>query len=100
MRENQMVFIFNVTTKESTRDEFISAFEMMKAVPGFQSISLFQEQSNPNKFTCVEFWDNKKSHAQHVKEISDDVRKAWLSLLEEVSPMQFYERIKELSLKR
>lgn len=91
-----MVFIFNVTTKESTRDEFINSFEIMKAVPGFQSISLFQEQSNSNKFTCVEFWDNKESHAQHVKEVSDDVRKAWLSLLEEVSPGQFYEKITEI----
>lgn len=91
-----MIFIFNITTKESTRNEFINSFEMMKTVPGFQSISLFQEQSNPNKFTCVEFWDNNESHAQHVKEVSDEARKAWLNLLEEVSSGHFYEKIAEI----
>ena len=91
-----MTFIFNVITKESTRDEFIKSFEVMKTVPGFQSISLFQDEANHNKFTCVEHWDNKESHAQHVKEISDEVRDAWLSLLEEISPGQFYEKIAEI----
>lgn len=96
MRENHRVFIFNVITKESKRDEFIKSFEMMKEVLGFQGISLFQDQSNRNKFTCVELWDHKESHAQHVKEVSDEVRESWLSLPEEVTLGQFYEKIAEI----
>lgn len=91
-----MVFIFNVITKDSTRDEFISSFEMMKTVTGFQSISLYQDQSNRNKFTCIEFWDNKESHTQHVKEVSAEIRDAWLSLIEEVSPGQFFNKVAEI----
>ncbi|KTC71698.1 Antibiotic biosynthesis monooxygenase [Legionella birminghamensis] len=91
-----MVFMFTVVTKESTREEFIHSFEMMKSVPGFQSIALYQDLSNKNRFTCVEYWDSHESHTQHVKEIPDEVRDQWLSLLDEISPGQFYEKITEV----
>jgi heme-degrading monooxygenase HmoA len=87
-----------VVTKESTREEFIASFEMMKTVPGFQGISLYQDQADKNKFTCVELWDNKESHTQHVKEISDEVRDAWLSLLDGMPQGAFYQKVKEINL--
>ncbi|MCW8449815.1 putative quinol monooxygenase [Legionella quinlivanii] len=93
-----MVFIFTVVTKEHARDEFINSFEMMKSVPGFQSIELYQDTSNINKFTCVEYWDSHESHAQHVKEIPDEIRDQWLDLLEELPQGQFCKKIKEISI--
>ena len=68
----------------------------MKTVPGFQSILLFQDELHKNKFICVEFWDNKENHTQYVKEVPAKMREAWLNLVEEVSPGQFYEKITEI----
>ncbi|MCE3043582.1 antibiotic biosynthesis monooxygenase [Legionella sp. 16cNR16C] len=93
-----MVFIFTVTTKDYARDEFIESFEMMKSVPGFQSIELYQDCSNINKFTCVEYWDSHESHAQHVKEIPDEIRDQWLDLLEELPQGQFCKKITEITI--
>ncbi|PIQ43975.1 MAG: hypothetical protein COV52_03905 [Gammaproteobacteria bacterium CG11_big_fil_rev_8_21_14_0_20_46_22] len=76
-----MVFIFNVLTKESAREAFLNSFEMMKTVPGFQGIKLYQNQDDKHKFTCVEHWDTRESHSQHIEEITPEISETWLSLL-------------------
>lgn len=76
-----MVFIFNVLTKESAREAFLNSFEIMKTVPGFQGIKLYQYQDDKNRFTCVEHWDARENHSQHVKDITPEISEAWLNLL-------------------
>lgn len=94
-----MVFIFNIVTKETTREEFLNSFEIMKSVPGFQSITLYQNQDDKNKFTCVEYWDNRESHSQHIKEITSETRDAWLSLLAgQPVILGFFDDIKEVNI--
>lgn len=88
-----MAFIFHVVTKDSAREEFLASFDMMKRVPGFQALSIYQDQSNQNKFTCVEFCDSQESHAEHVKAVTDEVREAWLNLLIEIPQAQFYKEV-------
>jgi quinol monooxygenase YgiN len=54
---------------EALRDFLISIMPMIKSSQGCESVTLYQSNDDPAKFTMIEVWDNVESHQASVKNI-------------------------------
>jgi len=57
---------------EALRDFLISIMPGIKSSQGCESITLYQSQSDPTKFTMIEVWDRIESHQASVKNIKPE----------------------------
>jgi quinol monooxygenase YgiN len=67
-------------TVEALRDFLLSIMPGIQSSDGCKSVTLYQSQSNPTKFTMIEVWDSIESHQASVKNISPE-------LLAEIRPL-------------
>ncbi|HEU0293722.1 MAG TPA: antibiotic biosynthesis monooxygenase family protein [Anaerolineales bacterium] len=56
-------------TTQALRDFLISIMPMIKSSKGCESVTLYQSQEEPTRFTMIEVWDNIESHQASVKNI-------------------------------
>jgi len=56
-------------TTEALRDFLISIMPGIKSSQGCESVTLYQSQADPAKFTMIEIWDTIESHQASVKNI-------------------------------
>lgn len=60
-------------TIEALRDFLISIMPGIKSSPGCESVTLYQSQEDPTKFTMVEVWDSIESHQASLKNIPPEM---------------------------
>ena len=60
-------------TIEALRDFLISIMSMIRSSEGCESVTLFQSNDDPTKFTMIEVWDNIESHRASVKNIPPEM---------------------------
>lgn len=60
-------------TTEAPRDFLISIMPGIKSSQGCESVTLYQSQDDPPKFTMIEVWDSMESHQASVKNISPEL---------------------------
>ena len=65
---------------EALRDFLISIMPMIKSSQGCESVTLYQSQADPTKFTMIEVWDSLEAHQASVKNIPPE-------MLEEIRPL-------------
>jgi quinol monooxygenase YgiN len=56
-------------TAEALRNFLISIMPGIKSSEGCESVTLYQSQDDPTKFTMVEIWDSVESHQASVRNI-------------------------------
>jgi quinol monooxygenase YgiN len=56
-------------TAEALRDFLISIMPGIKSSEGCESVTLYQSQDDPTKFTMIEIWDSVESHQSSVRNI-------------------------------
>ena len=54
---------------EALRNFLVSIMPMIKSSRGCESVTLYQSQADPTKFTMIEVWDSIESHQASVKNI-------------------------------
>ena len=57
---------------EALREFLLSIMPGIKATKGCESVTLYQSQEEPTKFTMIEIWDSVESHKAAVREISPE----------------------------
>jgi heme oxygenase (mycobilin-producing) len=57
---------------ESLREFLLSIMPGIRTAQGCESVTLYQSQDEPTKFTMIEIWDRVESHQAAVHEISPD----------------------------
>lgn len=65
---------------EALRDFLLSIMPMIKSSQGCESVTLYQSQAEPTKFTMFEVWDSIESHQASVKNIPPE-------MLAEIKPL-------------
>ena len=60
-------------TTEALRNFLISIMPMIKSSQGCESVTLYQSQADPTKFTMIEVWDSVESHQASVKNIPPEL---------------------------
>ena len=60
-------------TTEALRDFLLSIMPMIKSSQGCESVTLYQSQTDPTKFTMIEVWDSLESHQASVKNIPPEM---------------------------
>ena len=60
-------------TIEALRDFLISIIPGIKSSQGCESVTLYQSQDDPTRFTMIEVWDSIESHQASVKEIPPEM---------------------------
>jgi len=60
-------------TAEALHDFLISIMPSIKSSHGCESVSLYQSQADPTKFTMIEIWDSIESHRASVKNIPSEL---------------------------
>ena len=58
---------------ESLRDFLASIMAGIKSSQGCESVTLYQSQDDPTKFTMIEVWDSIESHRASVKNIAPEL---------------------------
>jgi len=58
---------------EALRDFLLSIMPMIKSSQGCESVTLYQSQADPTKFTMIEVWDSIESHQASVKNIPPEM---------------------------
>jgi quinol monooxygenase YgiN len=58
---------------ESLRDFLLSIMPIIKSSRGCESVTLYQSQADPTKFTMLEVWDSLESHQASVKNIPPEM---------------------------
>jgi quinol monooxygenase YgiN len=56
-------------TIEALRDFLISIMSGIKSAKGCESVTLYQSQDDPTRFTMIEVWDSLESHQASVTNI-------------------------------
>ncbi|SRR5689334_11099470 len=56
-------------TAQALRDFLLSIMPGIKLSQGCESVTLYQSQDDPTKFTMIEIWDNVESHRASVNNI-------------------------------
>ena len=67
-------------TVEALRDFLLSIMPGIKSSDGCESVTLYQSESDPTKFTMIEIWDRVESHQASVREIPPE-------MLEKIRPL-------------
>ena len=60
-------------TTQDLRDFLRSIMPGIKSSQGCESVTLYQSQDDPTKFTMIEIWDSIESHQASVKNIPPDM---------------------------
>ena len=60
-------------TTETLRDFLLSIMPMINSSQGCESVTLYQSQADPTKFTMIEVWDSLESHQASVKNIPPEM---------------------------
>jgi len=55
------------------RDFLLSIMPMIKSSQGCESVTLYQSQDDPTRFTMIEVWDSIESHQASVKNIPPEM---------------------------
>ena len=63
----------NPETTEALRDFLLSIIPLIKSSSGCESVTLYQSQDDPAKFTMIEVWDSIESHQASVKNIPPEM---------------------------
>ena len=58
---------------EALRNFLVSIMPMIKSSRGCESVTLYQSQADPTKFTMIEVWDSIESHQASVKNIPPEM---------------------------
>ncbi|HKG52886.1 MAG TPA: antibiotic biosynthesis monooxygenase [Anaerolineales bacterium] len=58
---------------EALRDFLISIMPGIKSSQGCESVTLYQSQDDPTRFTMIEVWDSIESHRASVKNIPPEM---------------------------
>lgn len=56
-------------TAEALRDVLLSIMPGIRSLQGCESVTLYQSQDDPTKFTIIEIWDSIASHQASVRNI-------------------------------
>ncbi len=80
-------------TTETLRDFLISIMPGIKSSQGCESITLYQSQDDPTKFTMIEIWDSIESHQASVKNISPEMLAEIRLLLASAPSGSYYDLI-------
>ena len=60
-------------TSQTLRDFLLSIMSDIKSSQGCKSVTLYQSQADPTKFTMIEVWDSIESHQASVKNIPPEM---------------------------
>ena len=60
-------------TSQTLRDFLLSIMSGIKSSQGCKSVTLYQSQADPTKFTMIEVWDSIESHQASVKNIPPEM---------------------------
>jgi quinol monooxygenase YgiN len=80
-------------TTEALRDFLISIMPGIKSSPGCESITLYQSQEDPTKFSMIEVWDSIESHQASVKNIAPELLAEIRPLLASAARGRYYDLI-------
>ncbi len=80
-------------TTEALREFLISIMPGIKSSRGCESITLYQSQDDPTKFTMIEIWDSIESHQASVKNISPEKLAELRPLLAAAPSGRYYDLI-------
>jgi quinol monooxygenase YgiN len=80
-------------TSEALRDFLISIMPGIKSSQGCESITLYQSQDDPTKFTMLEVWDSVESHQASVKNIPPEMLAEIRPLLASAPSGSYYDLI-------
>jgi len=80
---------------EALHDFLISIMPLIKSSRGCESVTLYQSQADPTKFTMLEVWDNIESHQASVKNIPSEMLTEIRPLLASAPSGGYFELIRE-----
>ena len=66
-------FQANPELTQALHDFLLSIIPIIKSSQGCESVTLYQSQADPTKFTMLEVWDNIESHQASVKNIPPEM---------------------------
>ena len=83
-------------TVEALRDFLISIMPGIKSSQGCESVTLYQSQDDPTKFTMIEIWDSIESHQKSVKNIPPEMLAEFRPLLASSPSGHYYNLVNGL----
>lgn len=82
---------------EALRDFLLSIMPGIKSSQGCESVTLYQSQEDPTKFTMIEIWDSTESHKASVKNIPPEMLAELRPLLATAPSGSYYNFVSSLS---
>ena len=82
-------------TTQALRDFLISIMPGIKSSQGCESVTLYQSQEDPTKFTMIEIWDSIESHQASVKNIPPEMLAEIRPLLASTPSGSYYNLINQ-----
>jgi quinol monooxygenase YgiN len=89
-------FQANPESIEALRDFLTSIMPMIRSSQGCESVTMYQSQADPTKFTMIEVWDSVESHQASVKNIPPEMLTEIRPLLASVPRGDYYDLIKQI----
>ena len=83
-------------TTQALRDFLISIMPGIKSSQGCESVTLYQSQEDPTKFTMIEIWDSIESHQASVKNIPPEMLAEIKPLLASTPSGHYYDVVQGL----
>ena len=80
-------------TMEALREFLISIMPGIRSSEGCESVTLYQSQQDPTRFTMIEIWDRVESHQASVKNISPELLAQIRPLLASTPSGSYYDLI-------
>ena len=80
-------------TTEALRDFLLSIMPMIKSSHGCESVTLYQSQADPTKFTMLEVWDSVESHQASAKNIPPEMLGEIRPLLASAPSGSYYDQV-------
>jgi quinol monooxygenase YgiN len=81
---------------QALRDFLISIMPGIKSSQGCESVTLYQSQDDPTKFTMVEIWDTIESHQASVRNIPPELIAQIRPLLASAPSGHYYHLVHDL----
>ena len=78
---------------EILRDFLLSIMPLIESSQGCESVTLYQSQDDPTKFTMIETWDSVESHQASVKNIPPEMLTQIRSLLASAPSGRYYDLV-------
>ena len=83
-------------TVESLRDFLLSIMPGIKSSQGCESVTLYQSEDDPTKFTMIEIWDSIESHQASVNNIPPELIAQIRPLLASAPSGRYYDLVSNL----